>query len=295
MCPRRLLPQETWLSYRKIIQAWDESICKVAAKDLPKADYDMLAEAVLTGKHMDAEILCVLNRRPRVFHLRMLPTCAVEVGSDEVAADIAKAHVEAAAAKLKLFEAELRSDWATLREAEAAKQQLKELLHWLDLEHRRTQAALGEALVAKRMAKTHPVVQVEGWDKLASQLGLVVRSWDADSPDCPRRAILWLDFNTPHARDSLRMPALAAAMGNAARVLGPENTIICLTTAKKTPLRARTTTRWRLSASLRGRASACSAASACSSPSTRPWPIRQPSSIGGPTAGWGLWLSRGSA
>ena len=224
--PRRLLPQETWLSYRKIIQAWDESICKVAAKDLPKADYDMLAEAVLTGNHMDAEILCMLNRRPRVFHLRMLPTCAVEVGSDEVAADIAKAHVEAAAAKLKLFEAELRSDWAALREAETAKQQLKELLHWLDLEHRRTQAALGEALVAKRMAKTHPVVQVEGWDKLASQLGLLVRSWDADSPDCPRRAILWLDFNTPHARDSLRMPALAAAMGNAARVLGPENTII---------------------------------------------------------------------
>jgi hypothetical protein len=103
------LPQETWLSYRKIIQAWDESICKVSAKDLPKADYDMLAEAVLTSNHIDAEIICMLNRRPRVFHLRMLPTCSVEVGSDEVAADIAKAHVEASAAKLKLFEADFFS------------------------------------------------------------------------------------------------------------------------------------------------------------------------------------------
>jgi hypothetical protein len=39
--------QEQWLIYRKVIQAWTESIANVAAKDLQPAEVEALESAVL--------------------------------------------------------------------------------------------------------------------------------------------------------------------------------------------------------------------------------------------------------
>jgi len=64
---------------------------------------------------------------------------------------------------------------------------------------------------------------IDDWDRLAGHLGLLCRSWDAELRSGTRRAILWLDFNTPHARDALKMPAMLSAAANCARILGPEN------------------------------------------------------------------------
>jgi hypothetical protein len=220
-----LRPKETWMNYRKIIQAWDLTMAKVAEKDMSKADFDLLEDAVLRGNMVDDEVLQMLKRRPRIFHLSMLPACHIET-KDETAQEITKAHSEAAAAKLKLFEAELRSDWVAIEETEIAKAQLGELLHWLELEHRRAQTALAQDLVAKRLSSSHPILTIESWDKLPSQLSLMCRAWDTDLKEGVRRAIIWIDFNTPRSRDTLKMPAMLSAMANLCRMLGPERAVM---------------------------------------------------------------------
>jgi len=98
-----------WIDYRRIIQAWDETIEKVAAADLPKNDQTLLQDAVLKGNAIDTEILSMLDRRPRMFHLGMLPSCRSDVTGTQ-AAEMAQAHNEASAARLKLFELELKAD-----------------------------------------------------------------------------------------------------------------------------------------------------------------------------------------
>ena len=210
------------MNYRKIVQAWDETISKVAEQDLTKEDYDIIAEAVLKKNSIDDEIIAMLERRPRIFHLGMLPACRADVAGDR-ATEIAKAHSEAAAARLKLFEIELRGDWELIEQTKAAKAELAELLAWLELEHKRTQEAMGNALVTKRMQATHPVVIIDDWDKLPGQLSLLTKMWDHELKEGTRRAVIWLDFNTPHARDALKMPSMLAAAANCSRVVTRSN------------------------------------------------------------------------
>ena len=66
----------------------------------------------------------------------MLPACRTDIACDR-AAEIAKAHSEAAVARLKLFEIELKGDWELIEQTKAAKAELAELLAWLELEHTR--------------------------------------------------------------------------------------------------------------------------------------------------------------
>ena len=63
----------------------------MAEKDLSKEDYAIIAEAVLKRNSIDGEIITMLERRPRIFHLGMLPACRADVAGDR-AAEIAKAH-----------------------------------------------------------------------------------------------------------------------------------------------------------------------------------------------------------
>jgi len=116
--------QEQWLIYRKVIQAWTESIANVAAKDLQPAEVEAVESAVLRSNRMDAEICSMLARRPRTKNLNMLPTCQSEAKADEVAQEVAKAHTEASHAKLAVFQAELRADWILIDEMRTAKEQV---------------------------------------------------------------------------------------------------------------------------------------------------------------------------
>ena len=134
------------------------------------------SKTLLNGNGLDDEILSMLARRPRIFHLGMLPSCRSDVTGIR-AAENSKAHMEAAAARLKLFELELKGDWELIEETKAAKAELAELLRWLDLEHQRSQTAMGLALVSKRMSATHPTVVIDEWDKLPGRLSLLCKSW----------------------------------------------------------------------------------------------------------------------
>ena len=113
--------QETWICYRKVVQAWTETIATVAKNDFGKHDFDLLESAVLRSSSMDAEICTMLARKPRTFHLNMLPICQQEAKSDVVAREIAKAHTEASQARLHVFEMELVHDWAHIELMRIAK------------------------------------------------------------------------------------------------------------------------------------------------------------------------------
>lgn len=219
--------EEKWLQYRKISQRWDETVSDVARLTLCPADFEVLERVVLQNRSLDDKILRMLERKPPIFHLGMLPSLSTgNMQTDEVAKELQAAQTEAASAKLRLFEAELKADWSLITEVQSGCAQLHELLRWLELEHRRGQATIGQALVDRRMAKQFPLVAVDSWDKLSGQLSLHTTAWDRERPGGVRRAIVWVDFNTPHSRDVLRLPALIESMASLAKNTGPANTLI---------------------------------------------------------------------
>ena len=220
--------EDTWMQYRDIVQMWDLTVHDVAQKDLSESDFAMLQDAILTTRSLDAEVVALLARRPNTFHMGLLPTCC---GDEKLADDTAKAvhqaHSEAAHGKLKVLEAELAADWASLQELHHGHHQLHELLRWIELEHRRSQAATAERLVTSFLSRSFPTLPVSQAKDLPSQLALMLRAWDSESSKgSHRRAVILLDFNTPHSRDSLRLPHLIAAVASTVKILGPNETVV---------------------------------------------------------------------
>jgi hypothetical protein len=219
--------EEQWLQYRRVVQQWDLSMAEVCRADLAAEEFELLQDAILRSRSMDKEVLSMLLRRPAVFHIGMLPTLSArEVQVDDAARQVQQAHVEASQSKFKVLEAELQADWASLLELQLGSQQLSELLRWLDLEHRRTQAATAEALVDRYLRKAFPVCNVASWRDMPGQLAMLAKLWDAERQGQvgARRAVVLLDFNTPHSRDSLRLPGLIAAIASTAKACGPTET-----------------------------------------------------------------------
>lgn len=208
-----------------VVQRWDETISSVATQDLAKEEHAQLEKAVLMDNILDQEILAMLQRWPSIFHMGMLPSCSSgQLSVDEAAKAVATAHKEAATSQLKVFEAELLADWATIARMHSGHAALRELLQWLTLEHRRGQAATAEALVARRLAKHHPMVEIASWQHLAGQLSLVLKS--SETPAGVRRLVMVIDFNTPGSRDTLKQSAMISAMASAAKVVGAEHSLV---------------------------------------------------------------------
>jgi hypothetical protein len=220
--------EEHWLQFRQIVQHWTTSMMEVARQELTAEDFVLLEEAVLRSRNMDQEILAMLARRPAIFHLGMLPSLSVtDIRVDDAAKAVQRAHSEACGGRLKVMEAELQADWATIMDVHQGHLQLRELLRWQALEHRRQQAALAQSLVDRYLGKTFPICQIPSWKDMGGQLALMSKAWDSGSnPKGPRRAVVLLDFNTPHSRDSLRLPSLIAAVASTCKVLGPTETVV---------------------------------------------------------------------
>jgi hypothetical protein len=157
----------------------------------------------------------------------MLPTCQSEAKADEVAQEVAKAHTEASHAKLAVFQAELRDDWILNDEMRTAKDQLKELLVWMELEHKRKQLDLAAKYVQIRMDQTFPRCASDKWDTVPSQPSLLARLWDHElqAKGGQRYTIIWVDFNTPFSRDALKLPAIMSCVANAVKIMDPRFTI----------------------------------------------------------------------
>lgn len=219
--------EEMWLQHRQVIQRWEETISLVAKEELSAEDFEVLRKAVEEDERMDGEIMCVINRRPPKFFLAMLPSCGLsERPADEAAGQMAKARSDAASAKLRVFKLEMEADWEELQKVHLGSMQLRELLAWLELEHRRQQIETGQRLVARRMAEQHPVIEITAWDQLAGQLKQSATAWSVSKGGGKQRTVLWIDFNTPHSRDNLRLPAVLNALATCAKVMGEKDTVV---------------------------------------------------------------------
>ena len=71
--------EEDWKVYRMVVQQWDTSINKCCMRDLDAADYAEIEKAILYGDAMDAQIMRICTRWPKVFHVGMLPDIACEL------------------------------------------------------------------------------------------------------------------------------------------------------------------------------------------------------------------------
>lgn len=214
-----------WLAYRMIVQRWDETVCTVAEKDLSPEDFQLLEHSILEDSNMDQELLSVLARRPPVFHLGMLPSLSQGgIQADDAAKAIHVAKAAMAGGLLKVLEAELQADWALVSEMALGHSQLRELLKWIELEHRRTQAQVGHTLVARRIAKFHPTIDVHGWENLAGQVSVLCKTMG--NVHGTRRAIILLDFNAPWSRDSLKLPKMVQSIATLTKNLGTENVAV---------------------------------------------------------------------
>jgi hypothetical protein len=214
------------MGYRQIVQHWEQSIEPLAQKELTKENFDILEQAVLKDDLLDKEILAMVARRPSVFYLALLPTLSAgEAMVDQAAKEVLQAQVAAASSQLKVFMAELKVDWLFLSQVSQGHSQLKELLQWLALEHRRSQAKLADELVTSKMDACHPLLSVANWEALPSQLSMLLRTVEREGQT---RVIFWLDFNTPYSRDSLKMPKLLAALGSAAKIVGAKSSVLLM-------------------------------------------------------------------
>ena len=71
--------EEDWKVYRMVVQQWDTSINQCCMRDLDAADYLEMEKAILYGDAMDAQIMRICTRWPKVFHVGMLPDIASEL------------------------------------------------------------------------------------------------------------------------------------------------------------------------------------------------------------------------
>jgi hypothetical protein len=142
------------------VQLWLLTAGDVCKADLSDEEYAMVSKAVLESDIMDAEILGLLERRPKAFHVGLLPSCSKGAHAsdfkDTAAAQVTQALRDRALADLKVFEAELKADQVTLAETKEGSLHLQDLPRWIELDHRRDQAAKSKALAEAHMAKFSP-------------------------------------------------------------------------------------------------------------------------------------------
>ena len=217
--------QEGYLTCRKIIQFWSQAIEPCARKDLNKEDYDMFKRMVLSSQQLDKEIVSLIERDPKYFHMGLMPSVAGEDCDDM---DLTTGRVTAAQGKaevalFEVFEAELQEDWKLVSLAAVGQSALKELLAWLENRHRRAQSKLGVELVSSYCKTFFPLCEMPSWDKVSGQISLLCQTWAGTGT---MRAILVMDFNVPGSRDALKMQGMCASAASIAQNLGPSNIVI---------------------------------------------------------------------
>jgi len=84
----RLRPKTAdWIVYRTVIQHWTQTIRHCCRADLSVADFEEMEKAVLYGDAMDAQIVAVLKRWPKVFHVGMIPDIKTELSQTTSSVD----------------------------------------------------------------------------------------------------------------------------------------------------------------------------------------------------------------
>ena len=216
--------EEDWIVARKVVQLWDLTIEGVAAKHMSKSDFDVLKNLVLESKELDAELAGILDRMPKYFHMGLIPSIASDEGEsiDAKHKRIAVAHSAAETAAFAAFKDELQLDWDTVKAGARAQAALSELLSWLEIQHRREQARIGEELVAAYCRKNFPMITVTEWLKTGSQISLLRQAFDKSR----LMSIVIVDFNVPGSRDTIKMPSMINAAAEMVKILGAQLSVL---------------------------------------------------------------------
>lgn len=218
--------EEGYLAVRKIVQLWSQAIEPMARLDMTKEDFDEFERLVMSTDQLDREILSIVDRAPKYFHMGLLPCVAGldDVDPDTSVSRVSAAQAKAEAAQYEVFEAELLDDWNLITLAAHGQQSLKELVAWLDNKHRRQQSLLGVELVGAHCKTFFPLCEMPSWDKVSGQVSLLIKSWDKAHGDT--RAVLVMDFNVPGARDSLKLHSMLHCAASVAQNIGPASTVL---------------------------------------------------------------------
>jgi len=219
--------EEGYLMARKIIQLWSSAIEPVAVQELTAADFAEFQRLVLTTDQVDGDIVRVLDRAPKWFHMALMPCISGSDNmEDEMSANrLTVAQSKAECALYEVFEEQLFQDWKLIILASQGQDSLKELVAWLDNKHHRQQSKMGVELVGAHCKKFFPLCEMPSWDKVSGQVSLLTQSWDKKHGG-EVRAVLIMDFNIPGARDSLKLRDMIHAAANMAQNFGPGNTVL---------------------------------------------------------------------
>lgn len=214
---KRMPKDESWLAARQIIQHWDQTMAYVCMQDLPKEEFDELKKAVLFGDAMDAQILSIIKRYPKHFHIGMIPDMKTSFKSsavDEALQVQMDAEAESWQARLKLFKSNLTLDQHLIKRTEMGSVALNDILEWHDAEQVRKQGLIGKNLVQQFMATTFPKAVASSWADVPGAIALAMQTvHHLDSePTAPPRILAIVDFNVPNARDVLKLKEILGAV-----------------------------------------------------------------------------------
>ena len=169
---------DTWQGAREVIQHWDNTIEHCCKADLPENEFLELQKAILFGDAMDAQILNIIKRYPKTFHIGMIPDMRTNFGEAEVD-DSVKEQIEAEHAKwsadLRLFQGSLRLDQRLIRQTEVGSRALHDILEWNDAEHVRKQGQIGKSLVQQFMDVQVPKAVASSWTDVPGAIALLVQ------------------------------------------------------------------------------------------------------------------------
>ena len=218
---------QQWTGARQVIQHWDLTMRACCQADLPQAEFEELEKAVLYGDAMDNQILGIIKRFPKSFHIGMIPDMRTNFAQADLDAE-AQEQIEAEHAKwqaeLRLFKGNLILDQKLIRRTEVGSEALHDILEWNDTEHARTQGLIGKSLVTQFMDHNMPKAVASSWSDVPGAIALLVQRIHnmEGAPKNPPRFLAILDFNTPNSRDSLKISEIATCTANIFKNFGVE-------------------------------------------------------------------------
>jgi len=201
---------EEWAGFRCIIQFWLRAGQAAAKADMTQEDFEEHDAAILRGTALDQDILSMLSRGPSAFHVGMLPSFHLKLSAaaSSQAELIKQETAKAAKSRYELFAAKLAADHETLREFVIGHGGLQDLLAWLEIKHKRKVVEQGADLVREFMLTRFMFIGANHVDGVLGEIADAVQSLTRRFNRSPK-IIVRLDFNTPHVRDSLKLPKLA--------------------------------------------------------------------------------------
>jgi hypothetical protein len=176
---------------------------------------------------MDSQIITIIKRFPKFFHVGMIPDLMTTFAKNTVD-QVTQEQIEAEHAKwqgeLRLFKINLLMDWKIIKRTEVGSLALHDILEWNDVQHVRQQGLIGKSLVERFMNSFFLVAVGSSWVDILGAFAMTVQQVHQveGTPKNPPRVFAIIDFNLPNSRDALKLPQIAQAVATIFKNVGPE-------------------------------------------------------------------------